>query len=155
QLEAASRKNAQEELGRLFDLSLDLICIVDHEGCMRRVNPAWQALLDHKVEDLLSTRLRDLVHPDDWRATEVQVQQLLAGGTRSSFENRTRCRDGSYRWVNWSAAPLPGQRLFFATGCDISERKQVTAALEQARVAAEAASQAKSEFLANMSHEVR
>jgi PAS domain S-box-containing protein len=154
-LETASRKNAQEELGRLFDLSLDLVCVVDHEGHLRRLNPAWQALLDHRVDDLLSTRLQDLVHPDDWQATEVQVQHMLAGGMKPSFENRTRCRDGSYRWVHWNAAPLPGQRLFFATGRDISERKQMTAELEQARAAAESASQAKSEFLANMSHEVR
>src|SRR5262249_776748 len=154
-LEAASRKSAQEELGRLFDLSLDLVCVVDHDGCLRRLNPAWQALLDHRVDDLLSTPLRDLVHPDDWQATEVEVQHLLAGGAKSSFENRTRCRDGSYRWGHWSAAPLPGQRLFFATGRDISERKRMTAELEESRTAAEAASRAKSEFLANMSHEVR
>src|SRR5262249_141507 len=128
-LEAASRKAAQEELGRLFDLSLDLICVVDHDGRLRRVNPAWQALLDHRPDDLLSTHLRDLVHPEDWKATEVQVQHLLGGGTKSSFENRTRCRDGSYRWVHWSAAPLPEKGLFFATGRDISERKRMTAEL--------------------------
>jgi PAS domain S-box-containing protein len=155
QLEAAGRKKAEDELGRLFDLSLDLICVVDHDGRLRRLNPAWKALLDFNGDDLLSIHLKDLVHPDDWQATEDQVKHLLAGGTKASFENRTRCRDGSYRWVHWNAAPLPGQRLFFATGRDITERKHLTAELEKARVAAEAASQAKSEFLANMSHEVR
>jgi PAS domain S-box-containing protein len=155
QLEAAGRKKAEDELGRLFDLSLDLICVVDHEGRLRRLNPAWKAVLDFNGDDLLSIHLKDLVHPDDWPTTESQVQHLLAGGTKASFENRTRCRDGSYRWVHWSAAPLPGQRLFFASGRDITERKRMTAELEKARAAAEAASQAKSEFLANMSHEVR
>src|SRR5215813_12403993 len=43
-LESASRKNAEEELGRLFDLSLDLICVVDFDGRLRRLNPAWQAV---------------------------------------------------------------------------------------------------------------
>jgi PAS domain S-box-containing protein len=154
-LESASRKNAEEELGRLFDLSLDLVCVVDFEGRLRRWNPAWKAVLGHAGDGEHDPSLVDFVHPDDRQATEIQVRHLLDGGSKGSFENRMRCRDGSYRWLHWNAAPLPGQRLFFATGRDITERKRMTADLEQAKVAAEASSRAKSLFLANMSHEVR
>jgi PAS domain S-box-containing protein len=96
-LESASRKNAEEELGRLFDLSLDLVCVVDPDCRLRRLNPAWEAVLGHAGQDVLSTPLRDFVHPDDWPATQRQVRQLLDGGSKESFENRMRCRDGSYR----------------------------------------------------------
>jgi PAS domain S-box-containing protein len=154
-LESASRKCAEEELGRLFNLSLDLVCVVDFDGRLRRLNPAWEAILGHPRNGALSTSLMDFVHPDDWQATELQVRHLLEGGSKGSFENRMRCRDGSYRWVHWNAAPLPGQCLFFATGRDITERKRMTDELQRAKVAAEAASRAKSQFLANMSHEIR
>jgi PAS domain S-box-containing protein len=154
-LESASRKNAEEELGRLFDLSLDLICVVDFDGRLRRLNPAWQAVLGHPGDGVLDTSLMDHVHPEDRQATALQVRHLQDGAGKGSFENRMRCRDGSYRWVHWNAAPLPGQRLFFAAGRDITEQKRMTGELQQAKVAAEAASRAKSEFLANMSHEVR
>jgi PAS domain S-box-containing protein len=154
-LESASRKNAEEELGRLFDLSLDLVGVVDFDGRLRRLNPAWEAVLGHTGDGVLDTSLMDFVHPDDWQATELQVRHLLDGGSKGSFENRMRCRDGSYRWVHWNAAPLPGQRLFFAAGRDITDRKRMTAELQEAKLAAEAASRAKSQFLANMSHEVR
>src|SRR5262249_51496853 len=115
-LESASRKHAEEGLGRLFDPSLDLIGVVDFDGRLRRLNPAWEAVLGHTGDGALSTPLMDYVHPDDRQDTEKQVRHLLGGGSMASFENRMRCRDGSYRWVHWHAAPLPGQRLFFATG---------------------------------------
>jgi PAS domain S-box-containing protein len=154
-VESAGRQSAQEELGRLFDLSLDLVCVVDEGGRLRRLSPSWGEALGHRVEDLPGVPLRDLVHPDDWPATEEQVRHLLDGGARGAFENRTRRRDGSYRWLHWNAAPLPGQRLFFATGRDVTEWRRLTEELRQAREAAEAASRAKSLFLATMSHEIR
>jgi PAS domain S-box-containing protein len=140
-LESASRKNAEEELGRLFDLSLDLVCVVDFDSRLRRLNPAWEAVLGHTGDGTLSTPLMGYVHPDDRPATELQVRHLLDGGSMGSFENRMRCGDGSYRWVHWNAAPLPGQRLFFATGRDVTERKRLTAELQKAKEAAEVASQ--------------
>src|SRR6516164_4247005 len=96
-LESASRKNAEEELGRLFDLSLDLVCVVDFDGRLRRLNPAWEAVLGHNGDGVLDRSLMDFVHPDDWQATEPQVRHLLAGGSKASFENRMRCRNGAYR----------------------------------------------------------
>src|SRR5262249_43324384 len=154
-LESASRRNAEEELGRLFDLSLDLVCVVDFDGRLRRLNPAWEAVLGHTADGVIDASLLDLVHPEDWQASEGQVRRLLEGGSQGSFENRVRCQDGSYRWVHWNAVPLPGQRPFFATGRDITEQKHMTGELQQAKVAAEVASRAKSQFLANMSHEIR
>src|SRR6516165_8166466 len=63
-LESASRKHAQEELGQLFELSLDLVCVVDFEGRLRRLNPAWEATLGCTEDHLLSTSFIDLVHPN-------------------------------------------------------------------------------------------
>jgi PAS domain S-box-containing protein len=156
-LESASRKNAEEELGRLFDLSPDLVCVVDEEGRLRRLNPAWQAVLAHPGDGcLVDASLVDFVHPDDRPATQLWVRRILQdGGSEGFFENRMRSGEGSYRWVHWNAAPMPGQRRFFATGRDVTERRRMTAELQEAKVAAEAASRAKSQFLANMSHEVR
>src|SRR5262245_19327343 len=90
-LESASRQHAEEELGRLFDLSLDLVCVVDFDGRLQRLNPAWEAVLGHTGDGVLSTSLMDFVHPDDWQATELQVRHLLDGGSERHWEDRRRC----------------------------------------------------------------
>ena len=54
-----------------------------------------------------------------------------------------------------AAVAIENARLYEQAQREIAERKRAEAALQEAKNAAEAASQAKSEFLARMSHEIR
>jgi PAS domain S-box-containing protein len=177
------RKRAEEELDAFFDLSLDLLCIANFEGFFVRVNRAWERALGYKKADLQQKPYLDFVHPDDRDATLEVLPRLMAGTELSAFENRYRCFDGSYRWLQWTAVPMLAHGLLFAVGRDITEQKrlqeklqryaqdleaatreqdlnagrlaQLVTELEVARRRAEDATVAKSEFLANMSHEIR
>jgi light-regulated signal transduction histidine kinase (bacteriophytochrome) len=44
-----------------------------------------------------------------------------------SFDNRYRCRDGSYRWLQWQAIPARGRDLIYASARDITVQKAVDA----------------------------
>jgi two-component system sensor histidine kinase/response regulator len=127
------RKEAQEERDRFFTLSLDLLCIAGFDGRFKRINPAFERVLGWPVEDFLSRPFLDFVHPDDHAATQAAVDRLQAGGDIVSFENRYRCRDGSYRWMLWTATPFVGQQLIYAAARDITERKQTEQTLAQER----------------------
>ncbi len=73
-----------------------------------------------------------------------------------NFENRYRCKDGSYRWFRWACpAAAPGEPLLYAMAHDVSEQKQVKNQLAEAKDRVLEATRLKSEFLANMSHEIR
>jgi PAS domain S-box-containing protein len=151
-----------EELDRFFSLSLDLLCIADGEGRFRRVNPAWQDTLGWTVEDMTSAPYIELVHPDDRAATIGESSKLLHGGVTVKFENRFRCRDGTYRWLSWKAAAFPERGLIYAAARDVTARKEAARELERqagelqaARAEADRANLAKSEFLSRMSHELR
>ena len=59
--------------------------------------------------------------------------ELSRGQPAINFENRYRCRDGSYRWLTW-ITPAPEQEppIFYAEARDITEYKQMEEALRQA-----------------------
>jgi PAS domain S-box-containing protein len=153
---------AEEERQRLFTLSLDLLCVAGTDGYFKQINPAWSRTLGWSDGELLSKPWLHFVHPDDRDATVWAGDQLRAGEAVYNFENRYRCRDGTYRWFSWNAVPLPREEIFIAVARDITEQQQAQEALrrakevaDEARIAAEASNRAKSIFLANMSHELR
>ena len=123
-----------EELDRFFSFALDLLCIAGMDGCFKRLNPAWEATLGYTTRELENHRFLDFVHPEDLAATRAIVETLSRGLSISGFVNRYRCRDGSYRWIEWQAAPYQG-RLIYAAARDITERRN--AEEERARLDAQ------------------
>jgi PAS domain S-box-containing protein len=122
--DVTERRQAEEERDRFFTLSLDLLCIAGFDGRFHRLNPAWERVLGFPLEELLTRPFLDFVHPDDRPATLAEVKRLATGADTVSLENRYRCRDGSYRWMLWTATPSPDRRLIYAAARDITERKQ-------------------------------
>ncbi|MBI4886937.1 MAG: response regulator [Acidobacteria bacterium] len=146
---------AQVELDRFFTLSLDMFCIAGMDGYFKRLNSAFGATLGYSTEEMLARPFLDFVHPDDRAATIAEMQKLGQGQVTINFDNRYRCKDGSWRWLSWKTYPFPSEGLLYATAHDITEQKAGEQALAAAKLEAERASHAKSEFLSRMSHDLR
>lgn len=114
-----------EDLVGFFELSLDLMCIAGLDGRFRRVNSAWTTRLDWTAAELMARPFLDFVHPDDRQATAEQLETLSAGAPVSLFENRYLHRDGSHRWLQWTARPEWARGLIFATARDVTRHNEL------------------------------
>jgi len=112
-----------DELQRLFDLSIQMLCIAGTDGYFKRLNPAFEKTLGYSCEELKSRSFLEFVHPDDREATLNELNRLSNGEPAIQFENRYQCKDGSYRWLAWSSSPQHNG-LLFASAVDITERKR-------------------------------
>lgn len=148
-------EQTREELDRFFSLSLDLLCISGLDGRFRRVNPAWEQVLGWTSEDLVSVPYIDFVHPDDRAVTAAEAGSLSEGATTLSFENRYRCKDGSYKWLSWKAKPLMDAGLIYAVAHDITDQKRAERALHNHGAALEDANRELEAFSYSVSHDLR
>lgn len=145
----------KDELALFFTLCQDMLCIASTDGYFRRLNPAWARILGWTDEELRATPYLDFVHPDD-RETTVREAAAIAGGhVTVSFDNRYRCRDGSYKWLQWTSVLFKEDQQIYATARDVTALKTAEIALREAHDQAARATQAKNEFLSRMSHDLR
>ncbi len=122
---------AEEERDRFFVLSVDMLCISGQDGYFKRLNPGWEQTLGYSTAELMAQPYLEWVHPDDQQRTIEIAQRLALGEKITAFENRYRCKDGSYRWLAWNAAPLTDRGLFYGVARDITQQKASEAALRE------------------------
>jgi PAS domain S-box-containing protein len=122
---------ATEAGDRFFEVSIDMLCFLDFNGYFKRLNPAWERCLGFTREELMSRPFIEFVHPDDRQRTLNQNAAVRGGGTALGFENRYLCKDGSFRWLHWNAAPDTGNKVIYSVARDVTERKRLTAEREQ------------------------
>ena len=123
------RRQVEEERDRFFNLSVDMLCVAGFDGVFQLVNAAWAATLGWTTEELTSRPYAEFVRPDDRAATAAEAEQLTSGGSALSFENRYRCKDGSYRWLSWRAVADPVRRVVYASARDTTEKRHAEAEL--------------------------
>ncbi|EJM56735.1 signal transduction histidine kinase [Pseudomonas sp. GM49] len=160
-------------------LSISLVCLLTRRLEHRFINPAI-----HRIQALVESELfsRDVIQTAPvalcvLRRTDGQVvlentlarqwldecgEQLGAGWIRDAFDATEPCltdyfetADGRHLYLSCAPTRYNGEDVLLCAFSDISARRQIEAALEQARQSADASNEAKTLFLATMSHEIR
>jgi PAS domain S-box-containing protein len=124
--------NASVDLERrFFELSLDLLCFADFSGHFLRLNRAWEVTLGFTRAELTGQPFIEFVHPEDRVRTLEQNREVKSGGQARSFENRYLCRDGSWRWLLWTATADLDRRVIYSVARDVTARKEAEAERER------------------------
>ncbi len=115
---------------RLWELTTDLIVVLDRDTTIVTVNPAWTAVLGWRPSELVGQKVASLIHPEDLAHTAEGVEALGRSIPLRNFENRYRHRDGSYRWISWTA--VPDGPAIVSAGRDVTAEKEKAEALRAA-----------------------
>ena len=127
-LDITERKRAEEELEDIFNLSPDMIAVCDTEGKFLKANPSWEKVLGYTTREVLDLGWTKLVHPDDVEKTNKEIEKQLKVSPIINFINRFKCKDGSYKLLEWQAT-YAKEGIVHATARDITDRKKAEEAL--------------------------
>jgi diguanylate cyclase (GGDEF)-like protein/PAS domain S-box-containing protein len=112
---------SEGRIARLFEMTSDLLATISLDGRFTLLNPAWEQLLGWTREELQAQPIHELMHPDD---VEPTLALMLAGthhpAQMENFTTRYRHRDGSWRWLLWSAR-CDGD-TWYAAARDVTDR---------------------------------
>ncbi|MEM8837112.1 MAG: ATP-binding protein [Pseudomonadota bacterium] len=150
------------QLAATIETALDAIIIIDSNGMIIEFNPAATAIFGYTRDECVGRKMSDLIVPDHHkdaheagmdRFRRTRIGKIL--GTRVTID--AICKDGSEITIELAINPAEGDSgtIFVGYMRDITEDLAQKKALEEAKEAAEQATQTKAAFLAVMSHEIR
>jgi rsbT co-antagonist protein RsbR len=104
------------------------------DGTIQYANIAFGDLLGYSAPELIGQRTPDFYYDPSER--EVLLQQLRRDGKVHNYELHIKTRDGTLRWVLVSIQPIEhdGQPALLAALHEVTDRKQIEAALQESQL---------------------
>ena len=121
--ERKKTEDALRGIEKLFNMSSDIMGIASKDKFIK-VNPAFINLFGYSEEELLSQPFLSFVHSEDYEITRKEVKKLQTGVSTINFENRWVCKEGSYKWLEWSVTNDLSTGLLYAIARDVTNQKE-------------------------------
>ncbi|MEO6055009.1 MAG: PAS domain-containing protein, partial [Chthoniobacterales bacterium] len=117
-------RQTTEQLTKVLNSSLDVICTIDAQGCFTQISAACERIWGYRPDELLGRAYMDLVFPDDREKTIQSASEIRAGKSTTTFENRYLRKDGSLTCVMWSASWSEADQSMFGVARDVTEVRE-------------------------------
>ena len=122
---SAGISNILGHLGRLFDVTHDLLAVLGYNDRLKFMNSSWETTLGYSCEEMMSISPTELVHPDDRAATHADIEKVLAGEAHHSLSRivsgARMVPTGGFRG---HPSPRHQEQCFYLAARDITEYKR-------------------------------
>lgn len=122
--DVTAQKETEDSLvvaDKFFNMSNNLLVVVKGEYFIK-INPAFTKTLGYTQEDMNAIKFMELTHPDDKNIADEVLAKLLRGDEVVNFEDRVRCKDGTYKWLDWHSTIDIQQGIVYSVARDITEK---------------------------------
>ncbi|MEN3366032.1 MAG: hypothetical protein V7606_3306 [Burkholderiales bacterium] len=126
--ERVSARTAERD--RLWGISQDMLVIASLDGYFLNCNPAFTTTMGWTREDMESIRFAELADPAQADELNAMLTKLAVGQPLNRYKVRSRCKDGTYRWLSWTI--VPEGRLLYMVGRDVTDERKQAEALRHA-----------------------
>ena len=116
-------ENSIAEANKFFNMSYELFVVAKGDYFIK-VNPAFTRILGFSQEEMNDKPFLSFSHPDDLKASTEAIEKLKNGGTMINYRARALCKDGSYKWLEWSSAIDVQTGMMYAVARDVTEKIQ-------------------------------
>lgn len=105
---------------KFFNMSFDIFVIIEGDNFVK-VNPAFTRILGFDQKEALYKPYLEFTHPEDTNAFIDVIKKMKVGDSVVSHRFRARCKDGSYKWLNWTSTIDIQTGIIYAVANDVSE----------------------------------
>lgn len=111
----------EHEIEGFLNLNLEMFCVADIEGNFHKVNKRFEETLGYKAKELEGKSVFKFLHEKDTQATLDAIEDIIKNNTLTSFTNRFRCKNGTYKYIEWHSQRSIG-KYTYSSARDVTEK---------------------------------
>ncbi|MCH8556763.1 MAG: PAS domain S-box protein [Balneolia bacterium] len=112
-----------QDLRKIMDYSLDVICTMDEKLRFITVSQASELIFGYTPEELTGRSLTDFVHKADKKHIETEWDKVSSGTDLNEIVHQFHHKTTGIRTLLWSVHKNPEEQFFYCVAKDITERK--------------------------------
>ncbi len=128
-IDMTERKKMEEKFERVFNVSPDMVGMGSLDGYFTQINFSFKRILGYEDKEFLGKPFIEFVHDEDVESTLALLGDAIEGKRDLMCQNRYKCKDGSYKWIEWNVLAIAEEGVFYTTGRDITERRKMEESL--------------------------